>query len=230
MHDKPVLDRVVHRIAAAGPLLFFAIASVEGFLRAGYDPILQPISALALGPRGWIQELNFALIAASLFSFAVVLRKALRPGPASVAGPGLFVFMTIGIALSGAFVMDPPGAPPTLAGRLHLAGGLLFFPWMPIALLVVARGFRRDTRWRPYFAYTLVTGLFCLATIVFFLIFVGPPGTGPRAYPEVAGLVQRLQLLPFFTWIALVARRAYRGVGAAIDSGYSSSTSRPLPI
>src|SRR5262245_66554452 len=53
MHDKPVLDRVFHRIAAAGPLFFFAVATVEGFLRGGYDPIAQPISALAIGPRGW---------------------------------------------------------------------------------------------------------------------------------------------------------------------------------
>jgi hypothetical protein len=230
MNDTRVQNRVFHRIAAAGPLLFFAVATVEGFLRAGYDPIQQPISALALGPRGWIQGLNFALLAASLFSFTVVLRKTLRPGPASLAGPGLFGLMTIGIVLAGAFVMDAPGAPSTLAGRLHMAGGFLFFPWMPIALLVVAWGFRRDARFRPYFTYTLATGLFCLAIIVFFLIFVGPPGAGPRAFPEVAGLVQRLQLLPFFTWMALVAHHAYRGVHAAPDGGHPGNASRALSM
>jgi hypothetical protein len=118
--------------------------------------------------------------------------------------------MTIGAAMSGLFTMNAVGEPVTLAGRLHLAGGFLIFPWMPVALLLMARRFRRDESWRPYFEYTLATGLLCLATIVFFLVFVGPPGF-PRPFPEIMGLVQRVQLLPFFAWIAFVTRRAYRG-------------------
>ena len=235
MHDKPVLDRVFHRIAAAGPLCFFAIATVEGFLRGGYDPIAQPISALALGARGWIQELNFALLAVSFFSFAVVLRKALRQGPASVVGPGLFFLMTLGVSLAAAFVMDAPGASPTLAGRLHTLGGFLVFPWMPVVLLVVARRFGRDARWRSYFTYTWLTGVFCLVVMAFFLLFVGPPGMGPRAFPGLAGLVQRLQILPFFTWIAVVAHHAYREHGRRavtayngdVDVGARAGVSRP---
>ena len=210
MNPKPILYRVLHGIAGVGPLLFFAVATVEGSLRAGYDPIAQPISALALGPRGWVQELNFVLLAAGFLSFAVVLRSEFRRGVSSVAGPGVIAMMTIGVALAGGFPMDAPGEPATLAGRLHMAGGFLVFPWMPVVLLLMARRFRRDESWRPYFEYTLATGLLCLATIVFFLLFVGPPGFS-RPYPGIMGLVQRLQLLPFFAWIALVTRRAYRG-------------------
>jgi hypothetical protein len=210
MNPKPILQRVLHGIAGVGPLLFFAVATVEGALREGYNPIAQPISALALGPRGWVQELNFVLLTASFFSFAVVLRSEFRRGVSSVAGPGVIAIITSGLVMSGAFTMDAPGAPATLAGRLHLVGGFLIFPWMPVALLLMARRFRRDENWRPYFEYTLATGLLCLATIVFFLSFVGPPGFS-RPYPEIMGLVQRLQLLPFFAWMALVTRRAYRG-------------------
>jgi hypothetical protein len=147
---------------------------------------------------------------ASFLSFAVVLRSEIRRGASSVAGPVVIGIMTIGAMLAGAFTMDVPGEPATLAGGLHMAGGFLVFPWMPVALLLMARRFRRDETWRPYFEYTLATGLLCLATIAFFLLFVGPPGF-PRPYPEIMGLVQRLQLLPFFAWIALVTRRAYRG-------------------
>jgi hypothetical protein len=210
MNPKRILHAVSHAIAGFGPLLFFTVASVEGSFRAGYDPIAQPISALALGPRGWVQELNFVLLTASFFSFAVVLRSEFRRGVSSAAGPGLMGLMTIGAVLAGAFPMDAVGAPATLSGRLHMVGGFLVFPWMPVVLLLMARRFRRDETWRPYFEYTLATGLLCLATIAFFLLFVGPPGF-PRPYPGIMGLVQRLQLLPFFAWIALVARRAYRG-------------------
>jgi len=226
MNSQRTIDRIIHGVAGIGPLLFFAIATAEGFLRAGYDPIAQPISALALGPRGFIQEVNFALLAASLFSFAAVLRTELRPGMASVAAPGVFVLMTIGIVMAGIFTMDAAGAAPTPVGQLHIVGGFLFFPWMPVVLLLVARRFRRDARWRPHFTYTLATGLACLATIIFFLLFVGPPPL-PRPLSAMAGLVQRVQLLPFFTWMAFVAHVAYRRANGASGASLASKQRRP---
>jgi hypothetical protein len=204
--NRHPFDRALQGVATFGPLLFFAVASIEGILRAGYDPIAQPISALALGPRGWIQQVNFALLAISLAAFTARLRMRLRGGGASVAGPAIFGLMTIGIVLAGAFAMDPPGASHTTAGRLHTFGGFLFFPWMPVVLLLLARRFRRDSRLRPYFGYTLGTALFCLATMVYFFAFVGVPGASPRL-SNLAGLVQRVQLLPFLTWMAVFAGR-----------------------
>jgi hypothetical protein len=225
MNSKRILDRVFHRIAGVGPLVFFAVATVEGFLRVDYDPIAQPISALALGPRGWIQEVNFVLLAASFFSFAAVLRTEFRHGVASVAAPAVFVIMTIGVSLALAFPMDAPDAVPTSIGRLHVAGGFLVFPWMPVGLFLAARRFRRDARWQPYFAYTLATALVCLATIVFFLLFVGPP-PAPRPLSRLTGLVQRVQIVPFFTWISIIAFRAYGKPNAAAVAAEADDEAR----
>jgi hypothetical protein len=221
MNPKRTLQAVLHAIAGVGPLFFFAVATVEGSIRAGYDPIAEPISALAIGPRGWVQELNFAVLAASFLSFAVVLRSAFRGGVSSVAGPGVLGIMTIGVAVAGLFTMDVPGGPVTLPGRLHMAGGFLVFPWMPVALLLTARRFRHDENWRTYFQYTRATGILCLATIVFFLLFVGPPGF-PRPLAGIAGLVQRLQLIPFFVWIAVVTHRAYRGERWGVSARFAA--------
>ena len=205
-------NRIVLVVAGAGPLLFFAIATLEGFLRAGYDPIAQPISALALGDRGWIQTFNFGLLALSFVAMAAIARTELRSRAASFG----FLIMAIGVAIAGTFPMDAPGALPTRAGNLHMLGGFLVFPLMPIVLLRVGLQLRRDARWRSYSVYTLVTGLLCLATIAFFLTFVGPPGFA-RPFPDLAGLVQRLQLLPFFVWMAFVVHHARRDPTAALD-------------
>jgi hypothetical protein len=223
MNGKRTVEHVIHWVAAVGPLLFFAVATILG-LRAGYDPVAQPISALAVGSHGWIQTLNFALLATSFLCFAVVLKKQFPRGPASVAGPALFVLMTVGVALAGIFTMDGPGAPPTLIGRVHIIAGFLVFPWMPVALFVLARRFRSDTAWRPYFKYTVITGLLCLATIAFFLLFVGTPDSPPRVASGLRGLVQRVQLLPFFAWIALVARRAHRRAHDEFVTAHVSAT------
>jgi hypothetical protein len=216
MSQYRVIIRPLEAVATVGPLLFFTIATVEGLLRAGYDPIAQPISALALGPRGWIQQANFALLALSLLSFTATLSLRLRKGVAALAGPLIFSVMTVGIVLAGTFTMDAAGAPPTLAGKLHTLGGFLFFPWMPVVLLLIARRFRRDERFRPYFRYTMATGLWCLTTMIFFFVFVGVPGFSRLS--AFAGLVQRAQLLPFLVWISLTAAYAGRHAQAAFES------------
>jgi hypothetical protein len=210
MKPNSALDRGVYWIAGVGPWLALALATVEGFLRGGYDWVAEPISALALGPRGWIQQLDFALLVASFASFAFVLRSQFRRGAAAVAAIAVTLLMTAGLTLSGIFTMDAPGALPTLAGQLHLAGGFLIFPWTPVLLFIAARLFQRDARWRPYFELTLATGLLSAATIAFFLLFVGPPEF-PRPLAAWTGVVQRFQLVQFFAWTALVTRRAYVG-------------------
>src|SRR5688572_14140313 len=132
MNERRALGRALQVVAAGGPLLFFVVATVEGALRAGYDPIAQPISALAIGPRGWIQELNFVLLTASFASFAVVLRRRLVQGVAAFAAPAILGLMTLGAALAGLFPMDAADAPPTMVGQLHMKAGFLVFPWMPV--------------------------------------------------------------------------------------------------
>jgi hypothetical protein len=38
-----------------GPALFVLVFTLEGWLRPGYDPLAMYVSALSLGPSGWIQ-------------------------------------------------------------------------------------------------------------------------------------------------------------------------------
>jgi len=209
MSSKPNRDRALHIVGGAGPLFFLLMAAVEGFARTDYDLIAQPISALALGERGWVQMMNFALLALSFSAFAVVSRNAFRYGTASVAVPALFAWMTIGVVFAGAFPMDAPLAPPTLDGRLHEIGGFMVFPSIPVVVLLLARRFRGDPDWHPYFKYTLATGCFCFAMLIFFLLFVGPPSASPRPASDFRGLIQRGWLLSFFVWMAVVARRAW---------------------
>jgi len=204
--------RIIRAVAIVGPLLFFTIATVEGFLRPGYDPIAQPISALAIGDRGWIQGINFLIFTSSLLAFAALLRAEFRDGFASHLAPSAFFVMAIGVAFAGLFPMDAPGVVATRSGAIHGVAGFFVFPVIPLAVVLMSLRFRREAHWRPYFGISLVIGLLNLATIICFLTLVGPPGTA-RPYSHLMGLVQRIDLVPFLVWIALIAHRsAWRSI------------------
>ena len=44
--------------AAAGPL-FLVAATIQSLPRADYDLVRHPISSLAIGGHGWVQDTNF---------------------------------------------------------------------------------------------------------------------------------------------------------------------------
>jgi len=64
-------------IGVVGTVLFPIIYLIEGVTRPGFDAWQQTISALSLGPGGWIQQLNFALCGVSVLWLAYVWRKIL---------------------------------------------------------------------------------------------------------------------------------------------------------
>ncbi len=53
-----VTSRLLACGAVAGPL-FVAVFTAEGATRKSYDAMREPVSALALGDRGWMQRANF---------------------------------------------------------------------------------------------------------------------------------------------------------------------------
>src|SRR5260370_16512985 len=67
----------------AGTVLFPVIYVIEGATRPGYDAWRQTISALTMGPGGWIQQFDFALCGVSVlwlaFFFRKILKRALCP-------------------------------------------------------------------------------------------------------------------------------------------------------
>jgi hypothetical protein len=51
------------------PALFVTVFMIEGWIRPGYEPLNTFVSALSLGPRGWIQIANFISFGALFLAF-----------------------------------------------------------------------------------------------------------------------------------------------------------------
>src|SRR4051812_15706279 len=114
---KDVGDAAVAAMWAGiiGPVLFVSLVVIEGRLRVGYDSREMYISALSLGPRGWVQILNFVI---SGLLFLVFARGVAAEAPSRV-GPALLTIIALGYLLSGLFGMDPVGTSRSIHGTVH---------------------------------------------------------------------------------------------------------------
>lgn len=196
---SPAIADLLLWIGVAGPVGFVALVLIEGWTRPGYSPIRHPVSALALGPRGRLQIVNFAVCGLAVLAGAVGM---LLQGTGPVLASGIVVF-GLGLVAS-AVPMDPmrgypPGTPegdPDETGRAHaihdIAGAVVFFS-LPVIALIAA--FTLSGWW-----WTAVAG----AMAVLLCLAAGAFGTAWEADSPRTGLVQRLFIVPGWLWLASV--------------------------
>ncbi len=199
-----------------GPALFVLVFLLEGALRPGYNALNTYVSALSLGPRGWIQIANFLLFGGLLLAFTWALRGVFPSGKASRGGVILLAIIGIGYLASGPFVMDPMGTPlseATWHGTTHgILGGIVFL-LMPISIFVFLRRFRAEPRWQALATWTLVLGIICaLADILF--TFASKLPALQTVFVDWFGLIQRGVIVPFMLWLFIFALALQRAPAA----------------
>lgn len=158
-------------LGTIGAGAFVVIFLIDGATRPGYRPRYHPVSALALGSRGWIQTTNFVACGALITASAIGIHQA---------GAHLLLAVTtavfgLGLVASGVFPMDPmrsspPGTPadtPATTSRrhqLHDWAGMVVFTSLPLATIIAALTLDA-TGWAIYSALTAVASI---ATFVAF--------------------------------------------------------------
>jgi hypothetical protein len=187
---------------AIGAFLFTATYVLEGITRPGYDAWQQPISALSLGPGGWVQQVNFVIFGVLMVLSAVGWYRFLTPGRGAIWFPLLQGISSLCLIGLGVFSMDPfPGYPPGAALATSTVHGTLhsILAWVLILTLAVGcfafAQYARLAHWRGWFVYSLITGMLIL---IFWELFVqGVSGT-------VAGLTERLSAGSHALWICVL--------------------------
>lgn len=189
-----------------GPILFTIAFILQGFLRPGYSHLEDPVSALAAGREGWVQDLNFFVFGSLMVMFALGLHLGVRTTRFGSLGPALLVLSGIGLVIAGAFPARDAGGAFSV-GPGHIAGAFLAFLGAGAGLIVASRRMAVDPRWRDLGGYVLLSGI---AVVVLFL------ATARLAVPDNAplhqwvGLMQRLALAAWFPCAIVVALRVRR--------------------
>jgi hypothetical protein len=204
--------RLWYAIAGAG--LFMTTACAEGARRPDYDAWHQAISALSLGPDGWIQMLAFFGFGATILSTVQIWRRILTGGKGAAAFPVLTALTGASLIFCGFVPQDPaPGydpmglalTAPTLRGLAHLAGAGVAALSSVVGLLVMAARFRGDPAWRGWSWYSVVMAAVMAGCVVVYGIW----STAPTGY---AGTFERIALLVVPVWGWTFLRRL--GAGA----------------
>jgi hypothetical protein len=195
-----------------GSALFISVFTLEGFLRSGYDWRSTFISELSIGPRGWIQILNFIVLGILFLIFTRGVMSEFREGKASKWGPILLAIIGLSFLVSGPFVTDVAGTPRdqmTVQGTIHGIFGALVFSLSPVSCFVFYRRFREDPNWKQLLLWTLIAGIITTVAVILLSAATKQP-VQPNAFSPWNGLIQRMVIIPYLAWIftfASVLRR-----------------------
>lgn len=186
-------------VGALGAVLFVVVFVLDGMTRPGYSPSRHTVSALALGPRGWLQRANFVVCGAAITGSAITL---LTSGDHRMLGLVLTMF-GLGLVVS-VVPMDPmrgypPGTPErdpvefSTAHAVHDGAGMVVFFALPVIAAVSAFAL-------PGIGWTVAGLLLALVLLVGLSAF-------DRAWREdspTTGTAQRSALVPGLLWVAVV--------------------------
>jgi len=195
-----------------GSVFFTFSWIIQEAFREGYNPMMNPISALAIGPLGWMQILTFFISGALiiLFGYGLFNKRKNKEKLLSKWAPILIIICGIGLIGAGCFITDPingypQGTPvlsesPSLESSIHQIFSAFLFLGLPLACFVIGNYFahKRDLKW---LLYCFLTGMSFL--VVFFLAMLGFEQIG--GFQNYAGLLQRITITIGFLWMSLIS-------------------------
>ena len=192
-----------------GSVLFVAVFTIEGWLRPGYNPLGMYVSELSIGLRGWIQIVNFILWGLLFLVFARGVANEFKDGKASKAGSILLTIIAFSFLISGPLVTDP-GTIFTYQmswhGILHGIFGATVFSLAPVSCFVFYRRFREDPKWQGLSKWTITACIIIVIAVIFLKIGQVPPSI----INANVGLIQRVALITYLSWIFTFALVLYR--------------------
>jgi hypothetical protein len=214
---QPAAASVAFAGAAAALLL---LASLHP-LSPEFDPAWRMVSEYANGRYGWVLSLMFAAWGLSSLALVVAIRSEARTNGFKIG------LLFLALAGAGQLIAASPMGDIN-HDTLHSLAGALGIAGLPIAAMLISVSLGRTERWSParrallwtanltWVSVVLLGATFVL--LVFTFSQLGPlPTQAPKVLPHgVIGLVgwaNRLLVVLYCAWVAVVAGQAIRLLG-----------------
>jgi len=197
--------RFSHFLAICGvtaPLVMLVLWIIASLLRPGYNQVTQYGSELGTGPNGIIMNTNFFITGWLVIAFAAGLLRGVHGGRWLQLGAVLVGTFGVGEVLTGFLPCDTgcPIVAQSLSQLAHNVDAAIAFMALALAPILVSIGLRYYDYWKPYRAYSLITGFVAIGLLSIF-------SASALGHPGFVGLLQRLFLAGPFLWIEVMATR-----------------------
>lgn len=188
---------------------FVGLVAVLHVVRSDLVPRAHVLSEYALGSAGWIMALAFFALAGSFVALLLASRRSLT-GWRGVVGQIALAVAAIGAAMGGLFPMDPVGTPPeqaSVTAQLHNLAFMLGGPGTLLAITFVNWCLARHPSWHAERRLLAGTAAFAWLAMVVFAVAVSMLMSNPQGGDMAIGIWNRLLVLSWVVWVALLARR-----------------------
>jgi hypothetical membrane protein len=191
----------------AGPLIFVLVAVVHSLLRPDHSLVALPISALATGPSGWVQDVNFVICGLLFFAYPIGLHLEVRQTRWGVVGPALLVVSGAGLVLAGVFPAVDASGNLSYDSLGHTVASFMAFLGTGGGFIVTSRRLAGDSSWRSLATYTLGSGIAIVVLVFAFGALAERPGT--PLHPWI-GLFQWVMVTVWITCTVVLSLRLMR--------------------
>jgi|GEM_PF-2517175 len=191
-----------------GTVWFWLSLVILGLIQPGYQPARDTISILVVGKYGWIQQLNFWVLAMTVLIFGLGLSRAFY-GRRWSSVSSLFGILSFGIIDLIIFPADPRDATQTALRAFHSIQGLMHISTVALMGLimiglavVVYRQLAKKPDWHQLqkvtfwlMSFGIIFGIFwmyCRYNGIFFLW---------------KGLIQKIIVTDVLIWLWLMGRK-----------------------
>src|SRR5215216_8158816 len=159
LEDRRPVITVLAAAGIAAMVIFTVVTVVHSLLRSDHSLVSDPISALATGPSGWVQDVNFVICGLLFLAYPIGLHLGVRQTRWGVIGPALLVLSGAGLVLAGVFPAVDASGNLSYERLGHTVASFMAFLGAGVGLIVTSRRLAGDPSWRNLATYTLATGI-----------------------------------------------------------------------
>ncbi|MDD4924046.1 MAG: DUF998 domain-containing protein [Dehalococcoidales bacterium] len=196
--------RLLSLAGIIGPFAFLAILLALDIIQWQSLPVLSKISDLVHGAFGWLQTVAFVLIGVFLIIFVMKLYSITHKKISSLTGTSFFGITSVGFLAIAAFPSEIGNIGLSIQGLIHNSIAGVISATFILGCIAFAHHFRKDPHWKPYWIYTVLTVILCLAFAI---------SWGVATESHLQAISERLLLISGFIWMLVISIKLIRSHG-----------------